>query len=657
MQETEPEGFSSIDRTNNNINPGPSSLVGYEGESRQHEDLQLQEQDTSGDVESWKNQSSIQQPGSSNRRGGGAQNQEPGDTHELADLRKHVEFLTRQEQQRQKEQQLLQQKQQLIQQQQQLQQMIQLDPNLQQIFMQQAFVNQINQQASQLPFLHPSMMGLPLDAQNAPFMPNMLNNLQSCNAFMQQLQASSLQPAGQIFQQPTLFGRQGITTGPQLLSLLNSPANQHLLPDGINNIVAKDIAPQSQQPLRSKSTGLLNQQDINRLFARKQHQGLPTTLFGVPFQSYPNSSAAIQSQIPVGAVSSFNFPPGSIHATGMLEELQLDERTSFYRLKNVFDEIRTEFYSMAWDRDLLALPTNEFGNSKTWNFSLRLRKCVFLSCISFDQKNRSEFTITKINVDDAESNSENELDIPCEFNLHDKNWKSQSLRLRSFVVEIIYTPSVDLERAFKAEACIQFELSNGTVVEKYVQVLHKLPKFNLESYERESVETYKPLKLGLKERNLVSVDNGMDEWTNKIAENYRIHIPPEVPNVHRGTKDTYKRDLHNALYLEEWSRSACLNDLSFEANIDFLPSYSNGDHKIIECGDTSIYAVIRCPFRITEDSIKGEALTNLADYVILSRRCDWVKSQSFVNCLDGKICDRFYRSEIEEYSEYDLKRC
>ena len=65
MQETEPEGFSSIDRTNNNINPGPSSHVGYEGESRQHEDLQLQEQDTSGDVESWKNQSSIQQPGSS----------------------------------------------------------------------------------------------------------------------------------------------------------------------------------------------------------------------------------------------------------------------------------------------------------------------------------------------------------------------------------------------------------------------------------------------------------------------------------------------------------------------------------------------------------------------------------------------------------------
>ena len=498
----------------------------------------------------------------------------------------------------------------------------------------------------------------------------MLNSVQGYNQLMlmQQLQASQYPLSGfnlQAFSMaPAIFGKPGIFPNQQIQLPLKQQqmifpnngigANQQMNPSKINNTAANH-GPQIQKQEQAGQRGLMGQHNINSVMFNKLQQGVSSALIGGPAPVGPNFPAN-QNQIPLSAVTNHN-PQSNNRDQDLqviVEDMQIQERTSLYKLKFVFDDIRDEVYSLAWDRPLLYIPENGLGSPRNWNFSFRCRKHVFLSRIILDQESRNEFVITKVTVHDTESNADYPRSLPDEVHLNNKEWESQGQRLKCFVVEISYTPPANQEQ--KAEVCLQFELSNGTVVEKYVQVLKKPPNFKHDSYERESIETYKPLKLGVKKRNVVSSDNGMDDWTNKIAGMYKIQIPEKIPNVHWSTNESYKTDLHSALYLEELARSSCLEDLSLEANIEFSHSYKNGDNKTVKCDNKSVYAIFKCPFEVREDSVKGEALNDVVDYAILSRRGDWANSQNFVNCLGGKICDRFYRTEMEIYSEYDLRR-
>ncbi|XP_075245700.1 uncharacterized protein LOC142339503 isoform X2 [Convolutriloba macropyga] len=506
--------------------------------------------------------------------------------------------------------------------------------------MQQAMIlNQMQQQGNPMAFnpLNPMMGPFP-NLQNNPMMPQ---NQQGQSAFMQQFRGMNPAFYGQNFQQ--------MAPGAQAMppNVQNPQSSYQQFPHAMNQQLASHL----NQPNKPGPSSMpLN--PSNQSFENVRPPDTTTQSFEgnqVGGQRPPNVNNSNQVPRPV---SSNNVVDTQL----ALEDMREQERTSLYKLRNLKEEIRTEIYSLAWDKPLLILLTKGSGNARQWCFSFRCRKNVFLSRISLDQMERTEFSITKITVHDTESNEDYPRSLPDEVHLNNKEWESQGQRLKCFVVEISYTPPANQEQ--KVEVCLQFELSNGTVVEKYVQVLKKPPNFKHESYERESIETYKPLKLGVKKRNVVSVDNRMDDWTKNLEGKYQLRPlgDDSIPNVHQTTKDSYKKDLHAALYMEEMARYSALSDLSLQANVDFLPEYKNGDNKTVKCDNKSVYAVFKCPFQMTEDSIKGEALNDVADYVILSRRGDWDKTQSFVSCIGGKICDRFFRTEAESYSTYDLKK-
>ena len=337
-------------------------------------------------------------------------------------------------------------------------------------------------------------------------------------------------------------------------------------------------------------------------------------------------------------------------------DLEEQGRTSYYRLKIVKDEVRTPFYSLAWDIPLLVLSKSGMGKIRQWNFSLRCRKEVYLKEITLDQMERTEFKLSQISA-------HHRTDVVAvDALLHEGclNWKDTNGKKVTFaVVQVEYNPPANSGKEQKVEVCIQFHLSNETVFEKYIQVVKVPEGFAGQSYERESIETYSAPHMGVKKRRVVTSDYRMDNWTKNLEDRYKLR--PDCselgpPDVREMRKESYKGDMHRALFLEEMAQTSALDDISFQANVDFVTAYPNGDNKYIKANKKTLFAICKCPFTVTENSIRGEALNDVAAYVILSRRGDWDRSDVSINCISGKIVNRFFRAETETYSIYDLRR-
>ena len=333
------------------------------------------------------------------------------------------------------------------------------------------------------------------------------------------------------------------------------------------------------------------------------------------------------------------------------EDLEIQRQQSLFKLQVVKGEVHKDNFCLAYDRPLIQiLPSLE--TVRHISFSIRSKHPVHLRhvCVyDFNGKPCPWFFIHQVDLYHFATTRQPTKTVDCN-NCH---WENKESFHEVIVCKIVFQGSSPPLPGNKVEGYIVFYFSNQESDAKIFQLIQTTPEeFYSIKHEKLSIEEYCAPQVPIKNRNIVSPSQNTDRFRQELERKYpfRRLRDDECPNVHELGPNFYKQALHNALLFEECAHMDALMDLSlqtvFEVNKNMFP-----------CEEGFFLVTFKCPYMVSEESVRGHALMNIATHVMISRMQDWRSPNASVNILKADIVSRIFRTEIEQYSQkFQLKK-
>ena len=333
------------------------------------------------------------------------------------------------------------------------------------------------------------------------------------------------------------------------------------------------------------------------------------------------------------------------------EDLEIQRQLSLFKLQFVKGEVHKDHFCLAYDRPLIQiLPSLE--TVRHIAFSVRSKHPVNLRdvCVyDFSGKPCPWFFIHQVDLYHYATTRQPTKTIDCN-NCH---WENKESFHEVIVCKIVFQGNSPPLPGNKVEGYIVFSFSNQESEAKIFQLIQTTPEeFHSIKHEKVSIEEYCAPQVPMKNRNIVSPSQNIDRFRQELEKQYPLKRlkDDECPNVQQLRPDLYKQALHNALLFEECAHMDALMDLSLETVLEV-------NKNMFPCEEGFFLVNFKCPYMVSEESVRGHALMNVATHVMISRMEDRRSPNASVNILKADIVSRIFRTEYEQYSQkFQLKK-
>ena len=453
------------------------------------------------------------------------------------------------------------------------------------------------------------------------------------------------------------------------------------LSDGQDSFALQDLKAAKTLANENLEVQYLAELIEGRKFASTVTIGLPSSSPGYPNGRPPSvassSSHINQSLIPSGdslsqtplSMSTMSLDPGpqnpmqQPHPQGPVapaqrsiiwDDIEIQRQQSLFKLQLIKGEVHKENFCLAYDRPLIH-PLHSIATvERDISFSIRSKYPVnLLSVCVYDVTGAPcpWFFIQHVDLYHFATYREPTKIIDCNNNCQ---WENKERTFHEVIVcKIIFQGKNPPLPGIKAEGYIRFYFSNEESEVKIFQLVQTTSEeFDSITHEKVPIEEYCAPQMPMKKLNIVSSDQNSDIFWHQIEKRYPFKKLREdkCPNVRQLGPKSYKQALHNALFLEESAHMDALMDLSLQT------VFLEVDKNKFPCEEGFLLVTFRCPYMVSEESVRGHALMNIATHVMISRKQDRLSLEPNVNVLKADIAQRFFVTEIEQYSHLELKK-
>ena len=331
------------------------------------------------------------------------------------------------------------------------------------------------------------------------------------------------------------------------------------------------------------------------------------------------------------------------------EDLEIQRQQSLFKLQVVKGEVHKDNFCLAYDRPLIQI----LKTVRYISFSIRSKHPVNLRhvCVyDFNGQPCPWFIIHQVDLYHYATTRQPTKTIACK-NCH---WENKESFHEVIVCKIVFQGNSLPLSTNKVEGYIVFRFSNQESEAKIFQLIQTTPEeFHNIKLEKVSIEEYSAPQIPIKNSNIVSPSQNIDRFRQELEKQYPFKRlrDDECPNVNQLRPDFYKQALHNALFFEECAHMDALMYLSLQTV--FHEVNKNG----FPCEEGFFLVTFKCPYMVSEESVRGHALMNIATHVMISRIQDRQSPNASVNILKADIVSRIFRTDIEEYTQkFQLKK-